>query len=105
MGYFVDIDWLEEHDAPLSTRLGDGFIAFDQRQAALVDLHSRDGSIRGFVTKLPAELAKLGEVHAELMIHARELSYELFDDDEKVVLAEGIKSAERKVARLGAHGS
>lgn len=77
-GYFVDLDWLKQHDEPLERKLGDGFIEFDQQQVALVDLHSVNGSIRGFVTKLPAELAKLRDVHAELTIHARELSHDLF---------------------------
>jgi hypothetical protein len=86
MGYFVDVDWLKQHDAPLAAKLDDGFIAFDQRHVALIDLHSKDGSIRGFVTKLPAELAKVGDIHAELMIHAQELSHDLFDEKERALL-------------------
>ena len=82
-GYFVDLDWLKQHDEPLASKLGDGFIAFEQQQVALIDLHSVDGSIRGFVTKLPAELAKIRDVHAELAIHARELSYDLLTSSER----------------------
>lgn len=86
-GFFVDLDWLKQHDAPLEGKLRDGFIAFDERDVALIDLHSVDGSIRGFVTKLPAELARVRDVHAELMIHARELSRELLTDGERAALA------------------
>jgi hypothetical protein len=80
-GYFVDLEWLKQHDEPLASKLGDGFIAFDQQKVALIDLHSVNGSIRGYVTKLPAELAKIRDVHAELMIHARELSHDLLTAD------------------------
>jgi hypothetical protein len=82
-GYFVDLDWLRQHDEPLADKLGDGFIAFDPQEVALIDLHSVNGSIRGFVTKLPAELAKIRTVHAELMIHARVLSYDLLTAQER----------------------
>jgi hypothetical protein len=86
-GYFVDLDWLQQHDEPLASKLGDGFIAFDQQEVALIDLHSVSGSIRGLVTKLPAELAKIRIVHEELAIHARELSHDLLTADERQVLA------------------
>ena len=84
LGYVVDFDWLARNDKPLAAKLGDGFIDFHgaERRVALVDLHSVDGSIRGAVTMLPAQLAKLREIHDTLLVHAEELSLQLLTAEE-----------------------
>lgn len=69
-GYFVDLSYLERSDPGLIKKLRDGFIDLNDR-VALIDLHSIDGSARGEVTMLPAELSTLKDLHDQLMVYAR----------------------------------
>ncbi len=84
-GYFVDQDWLQLHDAPLATRLGEGFIADDR--IALIDNHAITGAIRGVATMLPTRHLMLKETHKELMMHARPLGLDLLTPSERAELA------------------
>jgi hypothetical protein len=75
-GHFVDADRLRVADRALYERLGDGFIAFDDR-VALVDLHSTDGSARGRVTMRSATLREITRTFEELLVHSESLTPEL----------------------------
>jgi hypothetical protein len=72
-GHLVDRNYLQRQDANLYTRLGDGFIAFDER-VALVDIASPDGLARGKVVMGSAELGRLLRLHEQLLLHSEALS-------------------------------
>jgi hypothetical protein len=77
-GFFVDADRLHHADRRLAERLGDGFIAFDDR-VALIDLHSTDGSARGKVTMRSGDLRRIDRTFSELLVHSRPLTPELVE--------------------------
>lgn len=72
-GYLVRRDYLRRQDSLLHGRLGNGFIAFDDR-VALIDLESSEGQMRGQVTMNSAEIARLVRLHDQLLLHSEELS-------------------------------
>lgn len=82
-GFFVDMNYLEQSDAALLSKLGDGFIDLDGR-VALIDLHSVDGTARGKVTMKDATLSTLQDIHDQLSVHARELTTSLRSDLQRV---------------------
>lgn len=69
-GFFVDEEGLKRSDMDLFSRLGDGFIVFDDR-VALVDVFSN--TARGYVTMSPTEIGHLKEVFERLQILGEEL--------------------------------
>lgn len=75
-GHFVDADRLAHVDRGLAARLGDGFLAFDEK-VVLIDLHSADGSARGKVATRPATLRDLRTTFEELLVHSQPLSPQL----------------------------
>lgn len=79
-GYFVDRAYLERSDSSLVKKLGSGFIDLNGR-VALVDLHGEDGVARGEVTMKGARLEQIGDIHAQLMLHARPLTHEVLSDE------------------------
>lgn len=72
-GHLVGRNYLKRQDAGLYSRLGDGFIAFDER-VALVDIASPDGLARGQVAMGSAELGRLLRLHEQLLLHSEVLS-------------------------------
>lgn len=70
-GYVVEEEVLKRDDADLHSKLGDGFIVFDDR-VALVDVFS-GASVRGYVTMSPVEIGHLKDVFERLRILAEDL--------------------------------
>lgn len=83
-GHLVGRSYLQRQDANLYARLGDGFIAFDQR-VALVDIASPDGLARGQVVMGSAELGRLLRLHEQLLLHSEVLSLKHGNAEEDTV--------------------